>query len=90
MLQGKVLPSMNPKHPWLIVVGKRLRRKREELDLTQAELAFHAGLDRSYVGGVERGERNISTVNLIQLALALDCNPPDLLPNLDTIKELDT
>ena len=53
-------------------LGQRIRTLRIEADLTQEELAFRAGLDRSYVGGVERGERNISLLNLNLIAEALN------------------
>jgi transcriptional regulator with XRE-family HTH domain len=51
--------------------GKQLRRLRTQLGWSQEKLAFEAGLDRSYVGGVERGERNISLRNIYRLATAL-------------------
>lgn len=53
-------------------LGQRIRTLRIEAGLTQEELAFRAGLDRSYVGGVERGERNISLLNLNLIAEALN------------------
>lgn len=50
--------------------------------MTQEDLAEVAGLDRSYVGGVERGERNVSLLNILRLANALRVNPDRLLKNL--------
>lgn len=44
---------------------------RQERSLSQEELAFEAGLDRSYVGGIERGERNITFRSLALIATAL-------------------
>lgn len=59
--------------------GKRIRAKREDLGISQEELAARADLDRTYVGGVERGERNVSLVNIHRLAKALDTTPKELL-----------
>jgi len=51
--------------------------------LSQEELAELAGLHRTYVGGVERGERNISVLNLIQLARALKVRVAELFADFD-------
>ena len=53
-------------------LGARIRELRQEKGLSQEGLALAAGLDRSYVGGVERGKRNIAVVNLKKVAAALD------------------
>lgn len=55
-------------------LGRRIRARREDLEWTQETLAFFAGLDRSYVGGVERGERNVTFTVLCRLAAALKCD----------------
>jgi transcriptional regulator with XRE-family HTH domain len=55
--------------------GNRLRQIRQNLGLSQEELAHLCNLDRSYVGGVERGERNISLVNIHKIADALNISP---------------
>lgn len=60
-------------------VGKRIREIRQKKGLSQEVLAHEAGLDRSYVGSVERGERNISIINLHRIAKALDVEPFELL-----------
>jgi transcriptional regulator with XRE-family HTH domain len=60
--------------------GTRLQRLRKEKGLTQESLALLCNLDRSYIGGVERGERNISLVNIHKIAVALKVAPRDLLP----------
>lgn len=52
--------------------GQRVRAARERHKWSQEELANRAGFDRSYVGGIERGERNISVLNLVRLATCLD------------------
>jgi len=59
--------------------GARLRTLRKAARLSQEALAFQSELDRSYVGQVERGERNISLQNLAKLARALDVAPYELL-----------
>ncbi len=54
-----------------VLFGDRVRELRKLRGWTQEEFALHVGLDRSYVGGVERGERNISLENICQLANGL-------------------
>jgi transcriptional regulator with XRE-family HTH domain len=58
--------------------GDRVRELRERLGLSQEALARNAGIHRTYMGGVERGERNIGLKNIIRLAAALGVHPRDL------------
>ena len=58
--------------------GKRLRVLRQAKGLSQEELAHEAGLDRTYVSSVERGQRNISLENIERLAIALGVKIKDL------------
>ncbi|WP_367235815.1 helix-turn-helix domain-containing protein [Sphingopyxis sp.] len=55
-------------------LGKRIRRRRKEVGLSQEDLALLAGIDRSYVGGIERADRNVSFSILCRLCLALRCD----------------
>jgi len=55
----------------LATLGLRIRETRKSIGLTQEQLAAEAGLDRSYMGGIERGERNITFLTLCQIATAL-------------------
>jgi transcriptional regulator with XRE-family HTH domain len=59
--------------------GKALRSCREKIKISQEELAHRAGLHRTYVGSVERGERNISLKNIYALAGSLQTTPSALL-----------
>ncbi len=52
--------------------GRRLREVRQARGLSQEELAFKAGLHRTYVSSAERGQRNVGLVNIERLAQALD------------------
>ncbi len=61
-------------------VGARVRRLRTKQGWSQEELGFESGLHRNYIGGIERGERNVGVVNLGKLAEALGVRPRDLLP----------
>jgi transcriptional regulator with XRE-family HTH domain len=61
-------------------VGRKIRELREAKDWSQEELAFKAGLHRNYVGGIERGERNVAILNIARLARALGVRPRELLP----------
>ena len=62
---------ISKQHIYLRKVGLNIRQVRKEKGMSQESLALAADLDRSYVGGVERGERNIAIVNLKKIADAL-------------------
>lgn len=59
--------------------GRRLRELRKQRGLSQEALALACDLDRTYVGGVERGERNVCLINIYKLSRALRLSPKDLL-----------
>jgi transcriptional regulator with XRE-family HTH domain len=58
--------------------GNRVRELRKARGWSQEEFALHVDLDRSYVGGVERGERNISLENICLIAATLQVDPSKL------------
>ena len=58
--------------------GRALRGRRTRLGVSQEAFADLCGLDRTYVGGIERGERNVSLVNLEKLAKALKISLSEL------------
>lgn len=63
----------------LVRFGRRVRELRKAKGMSQEALALEAGLDRSYVGGVERGERNVSIGNMAKLACALHVGLSELM-----------
>lgn len=65
-----------------VALGASVRSLRTDRDLSQLELAGRAGLHRSYLGGVERGTRNVSLTNIVALARALDVPPARLLADI--------
>lgn len=62
--------------------GDNLRRLRKGKGLSQEDLALSSDLDRTYIGGVERGERNIGLVNICRLANALGISAKDFFDDL--------
>ena len=63
--------------------GLHIRQMRKSLGFTQEHLAELTGLHRTYVGSIERGERNISLNNILRLSEALECDPSELLTCFD-------
>lgn len=66
-------PEQQPE--WQRQFGTRLHRLRTQAGFTQEQLALAAGLDRTYVGGVERGRRNPTLVTMWRLATTLGVSP---------------
>jgi transcriptional regulator with XRE-family HTH domain len=56
---------------WRVVLGRNVRRIRQQRKLTQEQLAFEAEIDLTYVGGIERGRRNPSLMVMARIADAL-------------------
>jgi transcriptional regulator with XRE-family HTH domain len=76
---------MQEKNPSLIKLGKRIRELRADKGFSQESFAAEVGLDRTYMGGIERGERNIAALNLIRIAKTLKVEVGDLFPLTRTL-----
>jgi transcriptional regulator with XRE-family HTH domain len=59
--------------------GAAVRARRNALSLSQEALADLSGVDRSHMGKIERGERNVTLLNIVRIAEGLNCKPSDLL-----------
>lgn len=71
---------MRKKHPSLIKIGITIRELRKDMGFSQESFASEVGLDRTYMGSVERGERNIAALNLIKIAKTLQVEVGALFP----------
>ncbi|MBP0629982.1 helix-turn-helix transcriptional regulator [Cupriavidus sp. AcVe19-1a] len=72
----------SPKHagnPALASIGKTVRAARKAQGFSQEELALATDMDRSYVGGIERGEHNLTVLNLLRIAKELRISTSELL-----------
>jgi len=63
------IPGLSPAH---VAFGNAIRATRKDQGISQEAFALKCGLDRSYYGAVERGERNVSLTNIVRIAEALD------------------
>ena len=76
------LPRMSKSSDILQRFGKRVRDLRQRAELSQEDFAERCELDRTYIGGIERGERNVSLRNIEVIASALDMKLSDLMEGL--------
>lgn len=67
------------KNRYLVRLGEAVRARRKAMELSQEALADYAEIDRSHMGKIERGERNVTFLNIVRIAAAIDCKPSDLL-----------
>lgn len=70
------MAARSPQHAALGLAIRQLRRAR---GISQEAFAASCGLHRTYIGGIERGERNVSFANLLRIADALGVRPAELL-----------
>lgn len=71
---------------WLKLLGEQIKKVRLAHGISQEDMAFKAGISRSYCSGVERGARNISAINLIKIAKVLKVNVGELFPPISKLK----
>ncbi len=76
--------QVSPEH---VALGRAVRSLREAAGISQDELAGRCGLHRTYVGGIERGERNVSFGNLRKVAQALNVAPSRLLSDAEALAQ---
>ena len=63
-----------------IKIGQLIRNRRLQLKMTQESLALPCGIDRSYMGRIERGEVNLTVEKIYEIASVLKISPKELLP----------
>ncbi|MBN1813952.1 MAG: helix-turn-helix transcriptional regulator [Anaerolineae bacterium] len=63
-------------------LGENIRHYRNAIGISQEELGFRTELHRTYIGSVERGERNIGILNLVKIATALHVSPVALIESI--------
>lgn len=73
---------MESKEKTLIKFGNQVRELRLKQELSQEQLAFKAGLHRTYIGMIERAEKNITLLNIEKIAKALDIKVMDIINDL--------
>ncbi len=70
--------SQNRQSPELVALGRAIKQARLDRKVSQEHLALLAGVDRSYLGRVERGDNNAATLTLIKIAAALGMTTAEL------------
>lgn len=77
---------MEAKSPEHVALGRAIHDLRLEAGVSQEELARRAGMHRTYLGGIERGERNLSFANLLKVAAVLGQSPSELLARYERLR----
>jgi transcriptional regulator with XRE-family HTH domain len=82
-------PEVHERSPAHAALGRGIRRMRDQLGSSQEELAHRCGLHRTYVGGIERGERNPTFGNLLKIAEALEVTMSGLMAAMERERDRD-
>lgn len=73
------MASRTGKNPYLVALGQAVREQREKIGMSQEALGFECKVHRTYVGGIERGERNPTVLTMIKMTAVLKTTPARLL-----------
>lgn len=76
------------KDPVLVAIGQKIREVRKAAGYSQEGFAVEVELDRTYYGGIERGERNVAVKNLARIAEALEVEVGSLFPSMKELGRL--
>lgn len=80
---SKASESDKKKVPELVLFGESVRRYRKALGYSQEAFGDACGIDRSYMGGIERGEHNLALVNILKIIAGLRMQPSEFFRSLD-------
>jgi transcriptional regulator with XRE-family HTH domain len=72
-----------PKAAILLQFGQRVRKLREAKSMSQEQLGFESDLDRTYISGIERGQRNVALLNIKKIAQALGVSISQLFDSIE-------
>ncbi len=79
----KVKDTSKQKVPELVRFGEAVREQRKARGFSQEAFGDACGIDRSYMGGIERGEHNLALINILKIIAALDMQPSEFFTALD-------
>jgi transcriptional regulator with XRE-family HTH domain len=67
-----------PKNEAVVKFGKAVRSRREAMGISQENLAYKAGVNRTYIGTIERGEKSVTVASIVKIAKALDVTAAEI------------
>jgi transcriptional regulator with XRE-family HTH domain len=79
ILQMARISAASDKNGDLVRLGGSIRARRKTIGMSQEALADATEIDRAHVGKIERGERNVTILNILRIAIAVGCKPSELL-----------
>ena len=82
----KKADSSKPSSPELIAFGQAVRTHRKSLGYSQEAFGDACGIDRSYMGGIERGQHNLALINILKIVRALKIPPSEFFKSLDGLQ----